>query len=157
MFWFALDPCPRSFAVTFSKSWKALRSDRATLGTVGSERSYCSFSFAMTPPFDHQVHVARQADSKAIAALLDQQLPPRVTAKVLLKNHQLQVMLTGEVREAIAPMQEFILQVRGLVSEIHHSNPNLIQVVKIYGWCSGEPQPQWHEQFEVHRVAPKTA
>ncbi|WP_414756501.1 hypothetical protein [Anabaena sp. CCY 9910] len=95
------------------------------------------------------VKLAKRGNTQAIAFLMNRHLKPKgITAKVLLKDACLQVMLESTK----VPNQQ------SLVAFVHKGITSLgtgsIERVKVYGRQTGEELPAWTEEFEVGKIEP---
>lgn len=90
------------------------------------------------------LQLAKQGDSKAIAALMNRSLQPKgITAKVALKDGCLQVMLES----AQVPNQQSL--VAFVENGITRLDTSLIERIKVYGRRSGEKFAAWHQELEL--------
>lgn len=91
--------------------------------------------------------LAKQGNTQAIAFLMNRHLRPKgITAKVILKDSCLQVMLESEQ----VPNQQV------LAAFIHKGITKLgavsIEKVKVYGRQTSEELPAWSEEFQLGAV-----
>lgn len=97
----------------------------------------------MTTEQSNLQELAKQGNSKAIAALLNRFLQPKgITAKAAIKNNCLHLMLEAA---QVPPKQPYVDSLRkGLTKLI----PTAIQKIKIYGKQVSEDLPEWVEEFD---------
>lgn len=90
------------------------------------------------------LELAKQGDVKAIASLMNRQLQPKgITAKVVLKQDCLQVMLESEQPQNQQTLVTFVCKgITGLGIES-------IKRVHIYGRQMGEEFPDWSQNIEL--------
>lgn len=90
------------------------------------------------------LELARQGDINAIETILNQQLSAKkITAKVVLKDSCLQVMLVSEQ----VPDQQFMAVF--ICKKITNLGIKSIERLKIYGKQIGDEFPAWSQQFEL--------
>lgn len=88
--------------------------------------------------------LAKQANPKAIAALLNRSLQAKsITAKVSVKNGCLQIMLEAT---KVPPKQPYIDSLRKWLTNL---KPTAVQKVRVYGKQKGEDVPEWLEEFDL--------
>ncbi|PAX59821.1 hypothetical protein [Brunnivagina elsteri] len=98
----------------------------------------------MTTAQPNLLQLAKQGDSKAIAALMNLTLQPKgITAKVALKDCYLQVMLESTQIPDQTTLVTFVSQGITSLESVY------IERVKIYGKCLGEEFPAWNQEFEI--------
>lgn len=93
------------------------------------------------------VQLAQQGNANAIATLMNRHLQTKgITAKAVLKNECLQIMLEA----AQAPNQKILVPF--LQKGIASLGCEIIREVKVYGRQSGESLPDWNEEFRVQQT-----
>ena len=98
----------------------------------------------MTNPQPNLVELAKKGDARAIAALMNRSLQPKgITAKALLKDNCLQIMLESSQALNQQALVDFIR--RGITNLSIES----LQRMKIYGRQVGEEIPGWSESIEL--------
>jgi tetratricopeptide (TPR) repeat protein len=95
------------------------------------------------------MELAKLGDPKVIAALINHKLQPEnITAKALVQNGCLQIMLESFE----SPNWE--VTAKAICKSLLNLGIKSIQKVKIYGRRTGEDIPEWHEEFEIATQKP---
>lgn len=90
------------------------------------------------------LELAKQGNAKAIAILMNRQLPPKgITAKAAFKEGCLQIMLESA---QVPNQQALVAFIRKGITSLGTES---IQKVKVYGRQKGEDFPAWSEEFEL--------
>lgn len=90
------------------------------------------------------LELAKQGNPKAIATLMNRQLQTKgITAKVVLKNSCLQVLLESA---QVPNQQTLVAFVRKGITSLGCES---IQSVRVYGRQIGEEVPDWSQEFEL--------
>lgn len=95
------------------------------------------------------LELAKQGDVKAIASLINRQLQPKgITAKVVLKQDCLQIMLESDRPQNQQTLVTFVN--KGITS----LNIESIKKLKIYGRQTEEEFPDWSQEIELIEKTP---